>query len=168
MIFKFKTSSYLLIVLILSFGCANTRYLSDADSIQRQLQMKQHRNQIATSRVFANVGSAILSGILNTDITIDVNKHNFRKLKLINESSDTIYVNMVTDILWKEKEYCDIVGIVLPGKKKQTVLIPYMAAYNIYFRSSETEEEKFELSEESSKTRIKLRPGMTIFTEIEK
>jgi hypothetical protein len=74
---------------------------------------------------------------------------------------------MVTDVVWKEQGYCDIMGITLPPGAKQKLLAPYPAAYNVYFRSPYTEEEKIEIRTDNRHRIVHLRQGMTQF-DIEK
>jgi len=80
----------------------------------------------------------------------------------VNESSDSLFVNMVTDIVWKEDGYCDIMGIVLPPISTQSLLVPYPAAYNVYFHTPSSQEEKLEIRTDSKYRNFKLKPGMTI------
>jgi hypothetical protein len=68
---------------------------------------------------------------------------------------------MVTDIVWKETGYCDIMGIVLPPQAKQKLLVPYPAAYNVYFKTPYSEEEKLEVRTDNNRRIIKLKAGMT-------
>jgi hypothetical protein len=85
----------------------------------------------------------------------------FKKISIENQSKDSLYINMVTDVLWKDDEYCDIMGIALPAGAKQKILVPYPAAYNVYFRSPDSEEEKLEIRTDSRESTFKLHPGMT-------
>jgi hypothetical protein len=68
---------------------------------------------------------------------------------------------MVTDVLWKDSEYCDVMGIVLPAGARQKLLLPYPAAYNVFFRAPESEEEKLEIRTDNKLRRINLKPGIT-------
>lgn len=75
---------------------------------------------------------------------------------------------MVTDIIWKESGYCDIMGIILPASAHQKLLGPYPAAYNVFFQTPYTEEEKLEITTDSKYRRFVLRPGMTHWLKEEK
>jgi hypothetical protein len=68
---------------------------------------------------------------------------------------------MVTDVLWKDSEYCDVMGIVLPAGARQKLLLPYPAAYNVFFRTSGLEEEKLEIRTDDKLRRIDLKPDIT-------
>lgn len=69
---------------------------------------------------------------------------------------------MVTDVLWKDDEYCDIMGIALPPGANQKLLVPYPAAYNVYFKTPSSEEEKLEIRTDSKLRIITFEPGMTM------
>jgi hypothetical protein len=70
-------------------------------------------------------------------------------------------INMVTDVEWKESIYCDIMGIVLPPKASQKLLVPYPAAYNIYFRTPSTEERVLGIQTDDKKSQYKLMPKIS-------
>jgi hypothetical protein len=53
-------------------------------------------------------------------------------------------------------------GIVLPPGAKQKLLVPYPAAYNVYFKTPNSEEEKLEIRTDSNLRQINLKQGMTI------
>lgn len=105
----------------------------------------------------------ILAGALDFDFDFEPieSERAFKRIAIINESTDSLFVNMVTDVVWKEDGYCDIMGIALPPGAKQKLLLPYPAAYNVFFQSPYTEEEKLEVRTDSKLRRIRLRAGMT-------
>lgn len=162
---QLKSISLLLAAIICIGGCTNTRYLTDSKSIDRQHDMRRNRSGVNVGDVFVNMANLFISGALNTDFEVSGSKRAFKRVALINESTDSLFVNMVTDIVWKETGYCDIMGIVLPSGARQKLLVPYPAAYNIYFRSPFTEEEKLEISTENKHRKIRLREGMTNWVE---
>ena len=143
-------------------GCTNTRYLTDAKSIERQHDMRANRTGGNIGDIGINVASFFASAILNIQFETYSRERKFKRISIVNQSADSLYVNMVTDILWKEDGYCDIMGIVLPPGAKQKLLVPYPAAYNIYFQSPYSEEERLEVRTEDKLRRIYLREGMTI------
>ncbi len=152
-----------LTAVILCGGCTNTRYLTDPVSIGRQKNMKSNRVGKNIGEGCLNMSLFILAGVLNYDFVPIESERAFKRISVINESTDTLFVNMVTDIVWKEAGYCDVMGIVLPPAAKQKLLLPYPAAYNIYFQTPFTEEEKLEVRTDSKIRRIRLRAGMTSF-----
>lgn len=151
-----------LTAVILFGGCTNTRYLTDANSIERQKDMKSNRVGKNIGEGCLNMSLFILAGVLNYDFEPIESERAFKRISVVNQSLDSLYVNMVTDILWKEEGYCDIMGIVLPPGAKQKLLLPYPAAYNVYFRSPNSEEEMLEIRTDSKLRRVNLKTGMTI------
>lgn len=156
---------YLITVWILTStalsSCTSTRYLTDQTSIERQKDMKRNRTGGNVGDVFVNIASLFISATLNTGYEVYSGEREFKRISVANESADTLFVNMVTDIVWKETGYCDIMGIVLPPGAKQKLLAPYPAAYNVYFRTPYSDEEKIEIRTDGKRRTIKLREGMT-------
>jgi hypothetical protein len=148
-------------VIIVFGGCTNTRYLTDSKSIDRQRDMRANRSGKNVGDVFVNIANMFISGALNTDFEVSQRERAFKRITIVNESTDSLFVNMVTDIVWKESGYCDIMGIVLPPAAQQKLLVPYPAAYNIFFQTPYTEEEKLEIRTDNNHRRFVLRPGMT-------
>ncbi|HAQ19663.1 MAG TPA: hypothetical protein DCR40_10595 [Prolixibacteraceae bacterium] len=148
-------------VIIFGGGCTNTRYLTDPASIERQHDMRKHRAGVNVGDVFANTANLFLAIILNTGFEVSQRDRAFKRITFVNESNDSLIMSMVTDIVWKETGYCDIMGIVLPPKTKQKLLVPYPAAYNVYFKTPYSEEEKLEIRTDNKDRIIKLKPGMT-------
>lgn len=158
---RLKLISLALAAIIIFGGCTSTRYLTDSKSIDRQHDMRANRSGVNVVDVFANIANLFISGALNTDFEISQTERSFKRITIINESTDSLFVNMVTDIVWKESGYCDIMGIVLPAGAHQKLLVPYPAAYNVYFRTPFTEEENLEIRTDNKHRRFVLRPGMT-------
>lgn len=151
----------MLTAIILFGGCTNTRYLTDPTSIGRQKDMKSNRVGKNIGEGCLNMSLFVLAGVFNFDFEPIESERAFKKISIINESTDTLFVNMVTDVVWKEAGYCDVMGIVLPPAAKQKLLLPYPAAYNVYFQTPYTEEEKLEVRTDNKLRTIKLRQGMT-------
>ena len=142
-------------------GCTNTRYLTDSKSIDRQRDMRANRSGENVGDVFVNIANMFISGALNTDFEVSQRERAFKRITIVNESPDSLFINMVTDIVWKESGYCDIMGIALPAGAHQKLLVPYPAAYNIFFQTPYSEEEKLEIRTDNKHRRFVLRPGMT-------
>lgn len=159
--YRKKTILLVLTAIICSGGCTNSRYLTDATSIKRQHKMRSNRVGKNIGEGCLNITFFIISGILNSEFIPVNSERTFKKISVINESTDSLFVNMVTDIVWKEDGYCDIMGIVLPPETIQKLLLPYPAAYNVYFKTPFSEEEKLEIRTDSKLRRITLKPGMT-------
>lgn len=157
---KKSSISLILAVLICCGGCTSTRYLTERTSIDRQHDMRGHRVGKNIGEGCLNMTFFIISVILDSQFTPVESERTFKRISVVNQSTDSLYVNMVTDIVWKETGYCDIMGIVLPPGAKQKLLVPYPAAYNVFFRTPSSEEEKLEIRTDSKLRIIRLKPGM--------
>lgn len=160
--YRLKFISLVLTVLICCGGCTNTRYLTDSTSIDRQHDMRSNRVGKNIGEGCLNMSFFILAAVLNTEFEPIESEREFKRITLKNESQDSLIINMVTDIVWKETGYCDIMGIVLPPLAKQKLLVPYPAAYNVYFRTPYSEEEKLEVRTDTKLRIIKLKQSITL------
>lgn len=158
---RLKSITLVLAAIICFGGCTNTRYLTDSKSIDRQHDMRANRSGVNVGDVFINIANLFISGALNTGFEVLKSERAFRRITIVNGSPDSLFVNMVTDILWKENGYCDIMGIALPPGAHQKLLVPYPAAYNIFFHTPYSEEEKLEIRTDSKHRRFVLQAGMT-------
>jgi hypothetical protein len=158
---RLKTITLVLAAIICFGGCTSTRYLTDTKTIDRQHDMRANRSGVNVGDVFINIANLFISGALNTGFEVSQSERAFKRITIVNESPDSLFVNMVTDVVWKESGYCDIMGIALPARAHQKLLAPYPAAYNVYFRTPFTEEEKLEIRTDSNHRRFVLRAGMT-------
>ena len=150
-----------LAVILCCGGCTGTRYLTDSGSIDRQHDMRKNRVGKNIGEGCLNMTFFILAAVVNSEFEPLESERTFKRISIKNESTDTLFVNMVTDVVWKETGYCDIMGIALPSGARQKLLVPYPAAYNIYFRTSSSEEEKLEIRTDNKQKNIRLKPGMT-------
>ncbi len=157
-----------ILMLLMGSSCTSTRYLTDETSIKRQREMRSSRAGGNVGDVFINFASLFLSATLNTGYEIYSRDRAFKRITIANESNDSLFVSMVTDIVWKESGYCDIMGIALPAGARQTLLAPYPAAYNVYFRKPGADEEKLEIRTDGRFHVIRLKPGMTLEPEQKK
>lgn len=158
---KKNTLILVLEVLLCCGGCTNTRYLTDSKSIGRQHDMRKHRSGVNAGDALLSIVNLFVSNALDSEYEISQSDRAFKRMTIVNESPDSLYVNMVTDIVWKEDGYCDIMGIVLPPDARQKLLVPYPAAYNVYFKTPFSGEEKIEFRSDNKHRILKLRAGMT-------
>lgn len=142
-------------------GCTNTRYITDQKSVELQHQMHNHRSGVKAGDILLNTTNLLLSITLGSEFEITSSERAFKHIIIENESPDSMTVNMVTDVEWKESIYCDIMGIVLPPKASQKLLVPYPAAYNIYFRTPFTEERVLGIQTDDKKSQYKLIPKIS-------
>jgi len=147
------------ISLALLLSCKTSGYITDHESIQRQKEMRKYRTGVNFADIGLMVASSMGTVLTGVSVYTEPRAKSFRNLKLISESKDTLFVNMVTDLLWKDSVYCDIRDIMLPPLQSAKVIVPLGAAYNIFFRTDyyAPDDEKVEI--DTGKTRrVKLKP----------
>lgn len=153
------TITFLLILLLTN--CKTNMCIMDSQSRDRQMDMREHR----TGLNFKHIGNqfiAIFASLILADYISIEHPRVFKKFRLINESTDTIYVNMLTDYVWHDNSYCDIMDIKLNPKQKSKVLVPMNAKYNVYFRNSLYSDDDELLEINTSKlSKLGFKPGMT-------
>lgn len=153
----------LVLLFFLLAGCASPKYIHETSSFKRQEDLRQARSANVLSDIFIGFSTACLSAALETEIEFYPTDQQFKKLKLVNPTNDTMYVNMLTDVFWDKDNYCDFMDIRIPPHMKCKVMVPLEANYNIYF-SNTPESDDDEMLEifTTNKKRISLKPGMTI------
>ncbi|WP_320112184.1 hypothetical protein [Draconibacterium orientale] len=159
-----KRLPYLLILstLLLIQSCSSPKYIFDESSYERQKELRSSRGGNIFSEVMVGLGSAFVGAMLECEIDYIPSEQQFKKLKLINPTNDTIYVNMLTDLVWDDKNYCDFMDIRIPPKLNCKVMVPMHAAYNLYFSNTpqNDDDEMIEIYTTDVK-RFSLYPGMT-------
>ena len=153
-----KVCLLIVITLIAISGCTSTKYLTDQVSIDRQHDMRRHRTGENVVDILLNLANIIISSTLDSGFEPLQSDRAFKKITVMNQSKDSLYVNMVTDVLWKDSMYCDVMGIHLPAGARQKLLLPYPAAYNVYFRTPDNEEEHIEIRTDSKTSVFSLQP----------
>lgn len=154
----------LFLVLFLS-GCSTSKLITDQESHQLQKEMRRSRTGVNIADAGIYLGSAVLSAATGIEIQPESGAKNFRKIRIENTFHDTLIVNMVTDILWKEDQYCDIRDILIPPLQTIKVIAPIDASYNIYFRTNPDSEDQVININTSERRRIKLKPEITPLPE---
>ena len=149
----------LIISLSLIFSCTTSVYITDPVSAQRQREMMSNRtgtNILEGGLLVVSTVVAVFTGVV---VYPRPQEQSFRKLVLLSQSKDTLFINMVTNYQWKESGYADIRDIVMPPFKKAKVIVPMGADYNVYFRNNyfAPDDEKLEVNT-SNKRRLKLKP----------
>ena len=156
--------SFFFVALFVFYSCGSTKYFYDKTSAKRQKELKSHRS----GNVFSDIGLTIASIFVLAAVDVDLglyppNGRQFKKMKLINPSKDTIYVNMLADVYWDEDNYCDFLDIRIPPQKKCKVLVPTDSNYNLYFSSTpESDDDELIVFYTNDLDKISLCPGMTI------
>ena len=156
---------YTIIFILTLTACNSTKYIHHNLSKERQTELKKMRSKNTFSHIGMAIGSMVLSSALEIEMDLIPN-HEFKKLKLLNSSKDTMYVNMLTDVYWDEDNYCDFYDIRIPPNKKCKIYVPVDANYNLYFSNTsiDTDDEMLEINTNDLK-KIFLYPG--IISDIE-
>ena len=156
------TIAFLLSIILLFGSCTTPQYIHDKGSNERQKKLiKRH-----SGNIFSDIGLLLSSIFIMAAVEVDrefiFDDQEFKKLKLINPTKDTIYVNMLTDVYWDEENFCDFMDIRLPPNQRCKMLVPVNANYNVYF-SNTPEPEDDEMLEINTDefNKLKLYPGMT-------
>lgn len=147
------------ISLVLFSSCVTSGYITDQESVERQKEMRKYRTGVNFAEAGLLVASAVGAALSGVAIYSEPQSQSFKKMKLVNESKDTLFVNMVTDWLWKDSVYCDIREIVMPPLQSAKVIVPMGIAYNIFFRNdfNAPDDEKVEVNT-ADISRVRLKP----------
>jgi ABC-type uncharacterized transport system auxiliary subunit len=93
-----RTGILVLAAAIVLSGCTSTRYLTDPATIKQQHEMRSKRIGGNVGDVLVNFGNFFLSALLNTNYEVYSSERSYKRITVVNESTDSLYVNMVTDI----------------------------------------------------------------------
>lgn len=159
---KQHTYPLLFILIFLFQACATPKYFHDTSSYQRQKELRGCRANNVFCDVITGIGSVFVGAMLETEVDFCPSEQQFKKIKLINPSADTIYVNMLTDIIWDKEDYCDFMDIRIPPMLSCKVMVPIEANYNLYFSNTaeDGDDEMLEIFT-SDINKISLYPGLT-------
>lgn len=136
------------IALFILWSCSVSGYITDTQSIQRQRKMHTYRTGVNIGEGFLVVLSSISSVFTGINFYSQPQSRSYRNMKLVNESRDTLFVNMLTDWQWKDSTYFDIREIVMPPQKSLKVIVPIGISYNVFFRNEykAPDDEKLEIN----------------------
>jgi len=158
-----RTFSRIIVVLIslaILLSCRASGYIADPQSIKRQEQMRNYRTGVNIADIGLIVAASV--GAIYTGLNVYANpqSQSFKKMRLVNDSNDTLFVNMVTDFHWKDSSFCDIREIVLPPLQKARMIVPLGVVYNIFFRNefNAPDDEKVEINTAQIR-KVRLKPG---------
>lgn len=160
------TYGLFLVVGIMIFSCSTQKYIYDSSGLNRQKELKNMRTSHVFDDILIGSLSIFSSAFLGTEVEWQPTEQQFKRLNLINPTSDTIYVNMLTDIYWNENNYCDFMDIRIPPNKNCKVLVPVNANYNLYFSNTpeKDDDEMLEIFTGRLK-KISLQPGLTVLND---
>ncbi len=148
---------------LLIISCSSPKYFHDKQSYKRQKELQKNRSANVSSDIFRGMFSIFSAAALDLDVEWDPSQQEFKKIKLINPTSDTMYINMLTDIFWDENDYCDFMDIRIPPNANCKVLVPVNANYNLYFSNTpqNDDDEMLEIFTDNLK-QVALYPGITL------
>lgn len=147
------------VTLMVLLSCKTSAYITDGACAQRQKQMMKDRTGVN----FLDGGLLVVSAFIELLTGVKTYPENqgrsYRKVVLLNQSKDTLFINMVTDFFWKDSIYADIREIVMPPLKSTKIIVPMGINYNVYFRNDfyAPDDEMLEINT-AQKRRIKLKP----------
>lgn len=152
-----------IVLIIILQGCASPKHIYHKPSYERQKELKNSRGANVFIDIMAGIGSVCVGAMLDTEVDYVPTDQQFKKLKLINPTTDTMYINMLTDLVWDNEDYCDFMDIRIPPKQKCKVMVPMHAAYHLYFSNTpqSDDDEMIEIFTTDVK-RFSLYPGITL------
>jgi hypothetical protein len=151
--------------LLVFYSCSTGQYIHDTGSIERQKEMHRKRTGINVGDVALQMLNIVTLASLNLDMEPETTPRSFKRIKLYNHSTDTMRVNLVTNVFWSDEQYNDILDVRIPPKQHTCLMVPLGADYNVYFRdSSDGQDESITINTAEFK-RIGLTPGMTLTGE---
>lgn len=152
-------------IAIMVCSCSTPNYIHDSSSFNRQKDLRNTRS----TNVFADIiisALVIITPEYLGDEEWEPTPQNFKKLNLINPTSDTLYVNMLTDVFWDKDNYCDFMDIRIPPDRNCRILVPFNAEYNVYFSKTPESDDDEMLKINTRETKqIKFKPGITFTSE---
>ena len=152
-------------VFILS-ACSSPKYIYNQESYNRQKELQTCRGKNIAKEISLGLFSACTAATLDMEFSYYPSEQQFKKLKLINSTTDTMYVNMLTDVFWDTKNYCDFMDIRIPPERSTKILVPVDVNYNIYFSiTPQNDDDELLHIFTSDLGQLSLYPGMTRFLE---
>lgn len=163
---KFKSFYLWLLPVFFCISCGSTRYFFDAGSAERQKELRKIRSSNIFSTFFEGTVSVVYGIVVDAGYYWYPPEQQFQKLKLENTSTDTLYVNMLTDVFWDEENYCDFMDIRIPPSSRCKVMVPVNSNYNLYFSNTpeSDDDEMLEIFTGDVK-KLSLYPGITLVND---
>jgi len=156
--------AYTLICALFLSSCVSYRYIRDEDSLHLQKKIQGRRTANIAGGSVLTLGSAVLAFFTGFYVGYMPEGRSLKTLKLVNASPDTLQVNLISDLFWKDSIYCDFRDIRIPPGEKCRLLVPSGGLYNLYFSNTVNSEEDDEVIRVSplEGSKISLSPGMTL------
>ncbi len=153
----------LLTITLILASCISYQYIGDSETVKREKEIQGTRVGNVIGDSFLTLASAVVAAFTGVYISYIPESQRLKHIALVNQSTDTLQVNMLTDQVWKDSTYCDFRDIRIPPGEKCRLLVPVNSVYNLYFSNTINSQEDDELLELNStlKSKIILYPGMT-------
>jgi hypothetical protein len=160
---RFLMASTLICALFL-WSCISYRYIRDDESLRLQKKIQGRRTANIAGGSLLTLGSAVLAYFTGVYVGYTPGGNSLKTLRLVNTSPDTLQVNLLSDVFWKDSLYCDFRDIRIPPGEKCRLLVPSSGMYNLYFSNTVNSEEDDEMIQLSplAGAKISLTPGMTV------
>jgi len=162
-----RNTAGILAVLFLLSACTTPRYITDPDSLRLQKSIQGKRAGNIASETFLTLGSTVLALFTGVYVGYVPEGKSLKRIALGNTGSDTLQVNMLTDVIWKDSTYADFMNIRIPPGKTCRLLVPAGSVYNLYFSNTfeTTDDDEFIQFDTSAMRKATLYPGMTFLND---
>lgn len=140
-------------------SCSTAKYIHDPVSLERQKDLSGSRSaSVLTDGIMATL-TVVSAAVFETGVEWYPSETKFKKMTLRNPTSDTLYVNMLTDVFWDTDNYCDFMDIRIPPEKSCRILCPVDAEYNIYYSNTKQEDDDEMMTiNTSERNKLTLKP----------
>ena len=163
---SFRTTAVFLALVMLLSSCSTPRYIHDPASYELQKEIKNKRVGNVFGDLFLTAGSTVLAVLTGFFVYMPSGK-SLKKIALQNSGTDTLQVNMLTDMAWKDENYADMMDLRIPPGKTARLLLPAGAIYNLYFSNTPgtEEDDEFLVFDTANMRKVTLYPGLTLTTD---
>ncbi|MBP7505469.1 MAG: hypothetical protein KA780_08490 [Prolixibacteraceae bacterium] len=160
------TAMGMALVMFLS-ACSTTSYIHDQASLELQKEIKNKRAGNVFGDIFLTTGSMVLAVLTGVFVYSPSGNRSLKKVALQNNGPDTLQVNMLTDLTWKDENYADMMDIRIPPGKTARLLLPAGAVYNLYFSNTPGTEadDEFLVFDTATMRKVTLYQGLTLTSD---
>ncbi len=156
-----------MVFLFLLPACTTHRYITDPESLQLQKKIQGKRAGRIVGDTFLTLGSIFVGALTGIYVGYVPGGNSMKRIALGNTGTDTLQVNMLTDVIWKDSTYADFMNIRIPPGKTARLLVPAGAVYNLYFSNTfeTTDDDEFIVFDTSAMRKARLYPGLTFLND---
>ena len=162
-----RSATFALAFLMLLAACTTPKYILDNDSAALQKKIHNKRFGNVFGDIFLTTGSALVAVFTGIYVAYVPGGQSLKKIVLKNVSTDPLQVNMLTDMIWKDSTYADVMNIRIPPGETCRLLLPSGAVYNLYFSNTfdTTDDDEFLVFDTSTMRKVTLYPGLTFLKD---